>query len=103
MNFEMYIEFVFPVAGTFCLRIHYCNGTSICIQYCFVYEQVKRPFEKKLASFVEEKMILADSDPKQLLTADFVCFSYLREIPVFPIQGNFKYTEHFSGPNRLDV
>ena len=56
---------------------------------------------KKGSIFFQEEMILADIDPKQLLTADFVCFSYLREI--VSIQGNLKYTGHFSGPNRLDV
>ena len=52
-------------------------------------------FWKEDSVFFKEKIILADADPKLLLTVDFVCFSYLREI--FPIQGNFKYTEHFSG------
>ena len=49
----------------------------------------------------EEKIFLAGTDPKQLLTVDFVCFSYLRKR--FPIQGHFKYTGHFSRPNSLDV
>ena len=65
------VEFVLPVTGT-STYVHYGSGTSIRIQYYFAYEQAKHPFEKKKASLFEEKIILAEIDPKQLLTADFV-------------------------------
>ena len=58
-------------------------------------------FRKEDNIFFEEKIILADTDPKQLLTVDFACFSYLGE--ALPIQGNVRYTRHLSGPNRLDI
>ena len=82
-------------------HVHYHSDTSICIQYYFADEQAEHPLEQNATSFFEEKTILANTDPKQLLTVHFVYFSYLRKM--FPVQGNFRYSGHFSGLNCLDV
>ena len=78
---------------------------TITVAQVFVYNITslagKTSFKKEGNIFCEEKTILANTDPKQLLTLNFSCFSYLRE--TFPIPDNFSYTGRFSGPNRLDI